>query len=328
MMRPWLWLPAQFAHDISPIYLKMRGSLIGPRIFSYQPRTWRGLEFKNPIGIAGGVDKTGASVQGWWSLGAGFVEVGTVTPRPQAANPGQIIDRQVEQFALWNKMGFPNGGMAELKQTLKNIARPYATPLFVNIGKNRDTQNEDAVQDYAVLLNELHDVADVFVINISSPNTKGLRDLQSASALRTLLSQALSAQKQSPKRPVLVKLSPDLSEAELRETIDISSECGIDGWILTNTTLSRSAELKFPSEGGVSGKPLTEISRKALATAVNHLGNSKGDRIIVSVGGILSSDEMKQRLDMGADLLQVYSGLIFNGPGFIAKSVKQLQLAL
>lgn len=306
----------------------MRGSLIGPRIFSYHPKTWRGLEFKNPIGIAGGVDKTGNSVQGWWSLGAGFVEVGTVTPKQQTANPGQIIDRQIEEFALWNKMGFPNGGMVELKRTLKTIPRPYATPLFVNIGKNRDTRNEDAVQDYAVLLNELHDVADVFVINISSPNTKGLRDLQSASALKTLLSHAMSSQKQSPKRPVLVKLSPDLSEAELKETLDISAECGIDGWILTNTTLSRTPQLKFSNEGGVSGKPLTELSRKALQTTVNHLGNSKGDRIIVSVGGILSVDEMKRRLDLGADLLQVYSGLIFNGPGFISKSIKQLQLAL
>lgn len=326
-MRPWLWLPAQLAHDLSPIYLKMRGSLIGPRIFSLRPRTWRNLEFKNPIGIAGGVDKSGACVPGWWSLGAGFVEVGTVTPRAQLANSGKIIGRDLDTQALWNKMGFPNNGMQNLMSSLEKI-KPYATPVFVNIGKNRDTANENAVNDYVTLVNGLNEVADAFVVNISSPNTKGLRDLQASEQLRSLLVPVIQASR-NYSRPVLLKLSPDLSESDLKQTLDTSLECGIDGWILTNTTLSRSPHSKFPAtEGGVSGAPLKQLSRSALQTAVNHIGNSKGDRLIVSVGGILSSEEVKIRLDLGADLVQIYSGLIFNGPGFIQSCVKELRLAL
>ncbi len=326
-MKPWLWLPAQFAHDLSPIYLKMRGSFIGPRIFSFKPRTWRGLEFKNPVGIAGGVDKSGNCVQGWWSLGAGFIEVGTVTPLPQAANPGKIIDRDLLSSALWNKMGFPNGGMNRLRQQLLSLKKPHATPIFINIGKNRDTPNEQAVTDYTSLINELHTVADVFVVNISSPNTKGLRDLQAADTLRALLADVTKTSARY-KKPVLLKLSPDLSEEQLRHTLDVSLECNIDGWILTNTTLTRINGSKFPIEGGVSGAPLTELSRTCLKTAVTHLGTRKGDRLLVSVGGILSADEIKSRLEMGADLVQVYSGLIFNGPGFIQKAVAELRLAL
>ncbi len=305
----------------------MRGSLIGPRIFSIKSRTWRGLEFKNPIGIAGGVDKNGNCVQGWWSLGAGFIEVGTVTPRGQAANPGKIIDRDLSTSALWNKMGFPNGGSQSLKQCLKAISRPYATPIFVNIGKNRDTPNENAVNDYTTLISELHEVADAFVVNISSPNTKGLRDLQTADTLRALLADVTKTSARY-KKPVLLKLSPDLGEEQLRHTLDVSIECGVDGWILTNTTLTRATGSKFPAEGGVSGAPLTDLSRACLSTAIDHLGSRKGDRLIVSVGGILSTDEIKSRLEMGADLVQVYSGLIFNGPGFIQKAVTELRLAL
>lgn len=326
-MRPWLWLPAQLAHDLSPIYLQMRGSLIGPRIFSVRPMSWRGLNFQNPIGIAGGVDKSGACIKGWWSLGTGFVEVGTVTPKAQLANPGKIIDRDVPSFALWNKMGFPNAGMASLKKTLASIERPYPTPVFVNIGKNRDTDNESASLDYTTLINGLHTEADVFVVNISSPNTKGLRDLQATDQLRTLLNSVVQTAKNYA-RPILLKLSPDMSESQLRSTLDTSIECGVDGWILTNTTLSRTSNSKFSSEGGVSGAPLTDLSRSALNTTVTHLKNSRGDRLIVSVGGILSSDEIKLRLDLGADLVQVYSGLIFNGPGFIQSCVKELRLAL
>lgn len=301
----------------------MRGNLIGPRIFSFKPLIWRGLDFKNPIGIAGGVDKSGTCVKGWWSYGAGFVEVGTVTLRGQEANPGKIIDRDVPSSSLWNKMGFPNGGMQRLRQQLLSLKKPYATPVFINIGKNRDTPNEQAVTDYTSLINELHTVADVFVVNISSPNTKGLRDLQGTETLRALLAEVIKTAALYNK-PVLLKLSPDLSEEHLKSTLDVSIECNVDGWILTNTTLTRHQGSKFPAEGGVSGAPLTDLSRACLKTAVDHLGIRKGDRLLVSVGGILSSQEIKSRLEMGADLVQVYSGLIFNGPGFIQKAVKDL----
>lgn len=305
----------------------MRGSLIGPRIFSFKPLNWRGLEFKNPVGIAGGVDKTGSCVQGWWSLGAGFIEVGTVTPRSQQANPGKIIDRDLENSALWNKMGFPNGGMNRLRKQLLSLKKPHATPIFVNIGKNRDTANEIAVNDFTTLISKLHDVADIFVVNISSPNTTGLRDLQAAEQLRNLLVPIVRIASQY-KKPVLLKLSPDMPEGPFKETLDVSLECNVDGWILTNTTLARGADSKFPAEGGVSGAPLTDLSRACLKTAVTHLGTRKGDRLIISVGGILSAREIKLRLEMGADLVQVYSGLIFNGPGFIQNAVTELRLAL
>ena len=165
------------------------------------------------------------------------------------------------------------------------------------------------------------------MVNISSPNTKGLRDLQAAETLRALLAEVTKTSAFYNK-PVLLKLSPDLSEEQLRETLDVSIDCKIDGWILTNTTLSRKPGSKFSSEGGVSGAPLTDLSRACLKTTVKHLGARKGDRLIVSVGGILSSDEIKSRLELGADLVQVYSGLIFHGPGFIQKAVTELRLAL
>jgi dihydroorotate dehydrogenase len=284
----------------------------------WQPRDWRGLHFDNPLGVAGGVDKNASAIQAWWAMGAGFVEVGTVTPRPQGPNPGRIIDRDNTAQALWNGMGFPNAGTERVRRRLALLPRPPRTPIFVNIGKNRDTANEHAAKDYAACARMLAGLADAFVINVSSPNTSGLRDLQSERALRNLLDgvRASVRQTSASQTPLLLKLSPDLSDDLCFAAVDASLMCGIDGWVVCNTTSTREPHSRFPKEGGVSGKPLAARSKHLLTNLTRHLGSARSDRLIVSVGGVLSGRDVFERLNLGADLVQVYSALVFEGPGF------------
>ncbi len=324
LFRPWLWLPSQWAHDLAPYTLPLISPFYKVKDKAYRSFQWRGLSFINPLGVAGGVDKSGRSLSAWQNLGAGFLEVGTVTPEPQAPNPGSIMARDLQREALWNKMGFPNPGVEALRKQLNQFSN-RKVPLFINIGKNRWTENGKAFVDYSRCLQSLNELADVFVVNVSSPNTKGLRDLLKAEVLRKfLMPLKASAMKCAPDKPLLLKLSPDMDDSTLRAALQESCEF-VDGWILTNTTESRYPGSPFPAdEGGVSGRPLQEKSLGALRIAAEMKGEHP-EKLLVSVGGIATSQEVQQRLDMGADLVQVYSALVFQGPGFFGQILSQLK---
>ncbi len=321
-MKPWLWLPPKWSHSMAPLLLPLATLFSGQKPVRWKSLRWKNLDFINPLGIAGGVDKEGSSLLHWQQLGAGFLEVGTITPKPQGPNSGLIIDRDPKSFSLWNKMGFPNAGAESTKDHLLKIASKLKVPLLINIGKNRNTDNKDALRDYKAALQILAPCSNTFVINISSPNTSGLRDLQQNNQLKGLLA---GLRQEASQKNLLLKLSPDLSSDQLKDCLDIGLQEKMDGFILTNTTLQRPLALPYPqSEGGVSGEPLKLLSRQSLMTAMSHLGENKKDLLIISAGGILDSEEVMWRLNQGADLIQVYSALIYSGPFFFRNVVKQL----
>lgn len=319
MMKPWLWLPASWSHQLAPAILPVLSFFENQGPAKWKPLTWRNESFQNPLGIAGGVDKAGTQLLHWQKLGAGFLEVGTVTPRPQGPNPGTIMDRDSKSFAVWNKMGFPNPGAEAVKEKLEEIQAELQVPLFINIGKNRDTDNDRAIDDYVSALKTLSPCGNTFVVNISSPNTKGLRDLQGKEYLRGFLSELRQT---APEKNLLLKLSPDMSEDQLKESIDLGAQEKMNGFILTNTTLQRTNELPFPKEGGVSGHPLKNLSRQALQISSQHLGADRKNYLIVSVGGIMDYEEVAWRLANGADLTQVYAALIYHGPLFFRNAAR------
>lgn len=317
MIRPWFWLPARISHALSGCGVKVAAIFTSQAKVSeniqWKPFDWKGLHFKNPLGIAGGLDKNAEYVKDWQKLGAGFIEVGTVTPKPQKGNPGTVIDRSLKQLALWNKLGFPSKGSDFIFHQLRNLDKKV--PVFVNIGKNRDTPLDRAGDDYVFLAGKFRDQADALVVNVSSPNTPGLRTLAQASHLQSWLGQVVKTA--GPGTPVLLKLSPDMSETDFEETISVAVQQGIAGFILTNTTLSRTPDLPFPTEGGVSGLPLKERSLKALERIQTLLGSQRSSLLIISCGGVMTADDVFDRLTRGADLVQTYSALVFNGPGFL-----------
>lgn len=311
----WKYLPASWAHELAPTALHFYS-----QIFGYQnppewnPLTWRGLRFPNRLGIAGGVDKNAESLLEWQSLGVGFLEIGTVTPLPQDPNPGKILDRDWDNRLLWNKMGFPNLGGRETSFNYYKAREEIKVPVFVNIGKNRSTPNEGALQDYLSLVS-MFPYAQGFVINVSSPNTAGLRNLQTREHLEPLCHAITHA---AVPRPVLVKLSPDMSEPQFKDCIEAALAAGIAGFVLTNTTLSRTEGSRFPPEGGVSGRDLEPLSLQALRWARSIIGQRQ-DVLLVSVGGVMSYEQICQRLDLGAHLIQAYSAIVFHGPRFFLK---------
>jgi dihydroorotate dehydrogenase len=309
-----------------------------------------GLKFKNPVGLAAGYDKNATAIRGFAALGFGHVEIGTVTPRPQPGNPPPTVFRLPEDEALINRMGFPSRGsefvQLQLNADLQNGLERYFGFLMpkkkksgrrihkdglivgVNIGKNRDTPNEEAVLDYISLVDNFSSYADYLAINISSPNTAGLRDLQERHALENLLKhihdQRLISEKQHEKKlPLLVKLSPDLSDADLNDAIDVILNAKMDGIIVTNTTLGREGlkSMNQRETGGLSGKPLTAKSEAVLRQTLKQVN---GKIPVVSVGGIMTPDDAKRRLDMGAALVQIYTGMIYHGPGIAQKILKSL----
>ena len=320
-MKPWLLLPPQLAHHLAPLGLQVMAAFRDQPTYTWRPFTWRGLKFNNRLGTAGGVDKDGELIEEWWKFGPGFVEIGTVTPLAQGPNDGKIFDRDIEAGALWNRMGFPGRGAWVARENLRDLPILKPTPIFVNIGRNRVTPNELAVRDYANCISILAGLADVFVVNISSPNTQGLRELLQPANLHKFLGGVLAAKNKStsPYTPVLLKLSPDLDDTELRTIVEISSSLGVDGYIATNTTLARDHGSPFPPEGGVSGRPLAPRSTAVLKVLLETLGKNKGDKLVVSAGGVMTPDDVKMRLDLGADLVQVYSALIYEGPGFFER---------
>jgi len=272
------------------------------------------------MGIAGGVDKDAENILSWQKLGAGFVEVGTVTPQPQSPNPGKIMDRNNKQQALWNKMGFPSKGLNYALEKIKSSLNQCSTPLFANIGKNRNTPNESAHEDYIQCIQKLESYVDAFVINISSPNTSSLRELLEPENLKNFLSPIA----QSTKTPLLLKISPDISDCELEQILNTSLELNVSGWILTNTTTKDHQNYGFPNDGGLSGKPLAKPSIELLKKTIKLLGPQKKERLIISAGGIITANDVQERLKLGADLIQTYSGLVFEGPHFFKNTLKEV----
>ena len=291
-----------------------------------------GITFKNPVGLAAGYDKDAVAIRGLSALGFGHVEVGTVTPRPQPGNPRPRLFRLVEDEAVINRMGFPGRGSAyvaeNLKQITKGKSRRPNTVIGVNLGKNKDTPNEQAVLDYLALLQTFAPYADYLAINISSPNTVGLRQLQGREALEALLKQLdrqRNIEEKALKRriPLLVKLAPDLSEDELDEAVDVILRARMDGIIATNTTLAREGLTSGHrgETGGLSGSPLRARSEAVLCQIVKRVD---GRIPIVSVGGITTPDDANKRFDLGAALVQVYTGLVYQGPGLVKKILSKL----
>lgn len=284
-----------------------------------------GLTFKNPIGLAAGYDKDGVVIRGLAALGFGHIEVGTVTPDPQAGNPRPRVFRLVEDEAVINRMGFPSRGA---KYVSRRLLRPFGARndmiLGVNLGKNKDTPLEDAARDYVELMKVFAPLADYLTINISSPNTIGLRRLQNREMLEKLLSQVnLKRETWNMKLPVLVKISPDLTNDELDDAVGVMLDKGMDGIIATNTTLARDGlRSKWKGEtGGLSGSPLKGRSEAVLSRIVKLVS---GRVPIISVGGIISPDDVKKRLALGASLVQVYTGLVYRGPGLVKNILRNL----
>jgi dihydroorotate dehydrogenase len=288
----------------------------GPRVRAF------GLDFPNPLGMAAGYDKDGLGWRGLACLGFGHIEVGTVTPRPQPGNPQPRLFRLVEDHAVINRMGFNNHGAAFLARKLSG-PRPKDLVLGVNIGKNKATPLEEAAQDYLSLLRTFAPLADYLAVNVSSPNTPGLRSLQTRAALEGLLMPLAEERKTLAASlgkaiPVLVKLAPDLSENELDGALDAILASGMDGVIINNTTLSRPPlhSVHVGEQGGLSGAPMTALSFAMSQRVARKLD---GRLPIVASGGVMCAADARSRLDAGACLVQVYTGLIYEGPGLVKR---------
>lgn len=288
-----------------------------------------GLTFKNPVGLAAGYDKDAVAIRGLATLGFGHVEAGTVTPRPQAGNPKPRVFRLVEDEGVINRMGFPGRGTEYVARQLSKLTtRPRSVVLGLNLGKNKDTPLENAADDYLMLMRRFVGLADYLAINISSPNTAGLRYLQGREMLESLLS-AIAKERETialgrgGRTPILVKLAPDLSEAELDDAVGVILDQGMDGIIATNTTLGRDGLRSSSREetGGLSGRPLTLLSDQVLAKVVKRIG---GKLPVIGVGGIMCPDDAKRKLDLGATLVQVYSGMVYAGPGLVKDIVTKI----
>jgi dihydroorotate dehydrogenase len=300
-----------------------------------------GLTFKNPVGLAAGYDKDALAVRALGALGFGHLEIGTVTPLAQPGNPRPRVFRLREDEAVINRMGFPSRGSAYVRKRLSYTPRispvEYALGrrpqrsdviLGINLGKNKETPNEQAVLDYLALVQDFASPADYLTINVSSPNTAGLRQLQGREALEKLLTQLHAQRKLEETRlekrlPLLVKLAPDLTDPELDDALDVILRTGMDGVIATNTTLARDGlrSALAGETGGLSGRPLTVKSEALLAKVIRGVD---GRVPVVSAGGIMSPEDAKRRLDMGAALVQVYTGLVYRGPRLVRQIVKSL----
>ncbi len=287
------------------------------------PLSCLGLDFANPVGLAAGLDKNADYIDGLANLGFGFIEVGTVTPLAQSGNDLPRLFRLPAHNAIINRMGFNNKGVDYLVDRVRN--RRYQGVLGINIGKNKQTPNERAVDDYIHCLRKIHPYADYITVNISSPNTPGLRELQFGDARRQLLEslkqeQLDLAEKNRRKVPLLVKIAPDMTALEVSEFADDIEACGIDGVIATNTTsaseprLDLQQSLHHDEAGGLSGAPLTDLAQQA----IERLGTRFAGKLpLIAAGGIMSAEDADSRFEHGANLVQLYSGFIYRGPALI-----------
>jgi dihydroorotate dehydrogenase len=292
-----------------------------------KPVTAMGITFPNPVGLAAGLDKNAAHVDGLASFGFGFIEVGTVTPRPQPGNPKPRMFRLPEHEALINRLGFNNGGLDAMLANLAHVK--WKGVLGINIGKNFDTPNERAHEDYVSCLQKVYAHAHYITVNISSPNTKNLRDLQSEEALRTLMKAVKREQKVQTNKlgryvPIAVKIAPDLSDEAVTATARALVDLKADAIIATNTTISRESvqgHCYAGEAGGLSGLPVRARSDAVLALVVKAVD---GAVPVIGVGGIMDAASAKRKLELGATLVQIYTGLIYKGPALVASIVKAL----
>ncbi len=290
-------------------------------------KTIAGLTFKNPVGLAAGFDKDGKYMDAMALLGFSHIEIGTVTPRPQPGNPTPRLFRLIKSRGLINRMGFNNDGIEALASRLEKN-KPSGIIIGVNIGKNKDTPNEEAVNDYLICFNRLYHLADYFTVNVSSPNTPGLRALQDKEPLTQLLS-ALQ-QQNTLHKPVFLKIAPDLTTQQLDEIVEIIFATNLTGVIATNTTITRDdlkeslSEIETMGAGGLSGSPELNMS----VSVVKYLAEKSQKKFtIIGVGGIEDYRSAKMHLDAGADLIQVYTGLIYTGPNLVKKILQGMKKA-
>lgn len=292
-------------------------------------RTIFGITFPNPVGLAAGFDKNGRYIHEMAALGFGFTEIGTVTPLPQEGNPKPRLFRLPADHGLINRMGFNNEGVAAMTNRLKALGTNRPLIIGGNIGKNKVTPNEDAASDYAVCFEALYPYVDYFVVNVSSPNTPGLRELQEKAPLMQLLAhlQQLNQQKALPK-PLLLKIAPDLTDTQLDDIIEIAAATSLAGVIATNTTINRAglqtpaAEIDAIGQGGLSGAPL----RRRATEVIRYLHQkSAGKLVIIGVGGIETPGDAIEKLEAGASLVQIYTGMVYSGPGLVRGILQALK---
>jgi dihydroorotate dehydrogenase len=292
------------------------------------PTTAFGIRFPNPVGLAAGLDKNADHLDALGALGFGFVEVGTTTPRPQPGNDKPRMFRLPRHEAVINRLGFNNDGVDALVRNVRQSS--YRGVLGINIGKNKDTPNDKAVEDYLFCLERVYALASYITVNISSPNTQGLRDLQEEATLRRFIETLREAQERlgsqaGARKPMLLKIAPDLSETELDAIAEVLLAAGVDGVICTNTTIDHSSVASDPhgnETGGLSGKPLFARSTAVLRGMRKRVGDRIG---IIGVGGILDGSDAAEKIDAGASLIQLYSGMVYRGPALIAECVDEIR---
>ena len=322
----------EIAHHLTFFLLKIPGisifaSLLFQKKHAKLKRNVFGLEFKNPVGLAAGLDKDAIAFNQFGDLGFGFIEIGTVTPKAQPGNDQPRLFRLPENEALINRMGFNNNGVIAAANNLKK-RKDKTLIIGGNIGKNKNTPIIDAVNDYIICFNELFDVVDYFVVNVSSPNTPNLRELQEKEPLQLLLNtlQTLNNKKKKPK-PILLKIAPDLTNSQLDDIIDIIKKTKLAGVVASNTTTTRegltysSKQIEAIGMGGLSGLPLKNKSTEVIKYLKQ---NSNNEFNIIGVGGIHSAADAIEKLNAGADLIQIYTGFIYHGPKLIKEINKEL----
>lgn len=332
ILRPALFaLSPETSHDLSLESLGAAHRLGLSRFFGKMPASdpvslW-GLEFANPVGLAAGLDKNGDYLDALGALGFGFVEVGTVTPRPQSGNEKPRLFRLPDSQAIINRMGFNNKGVDHLVERVKRSR--YDGVVGINIGKNKTTAEDDALEDYLYCLDRVYPWAGYVVVNLSSPNTPGLRNLQFGDALKNLLDGLQQRQQQLAAqhgyKPILIKIAPDLDEAEIDAIAAVFNEHEVDGVVATNTTISREAvsgERHAEEAGGLSGQPLFQSSTDTLRSFRRYL---KPSIQLIGVGGICYGDDVKAKQEAGASLVQIYSGFIYRGPKLIGECIEAWQ---
>ncbi|HET7932436.1 MAG TPA: quinone-dependent dihydroorotate dehydrogenase [Rhodanobacteraceae bacterium] len=333
-LRPLLFsLEAEAAHHVTlyALGVAQRSHLL--RLVAHPPpaplpvRAF-GVDFPNPVGLAAGLDKNGEYLDALGALGFGFIEIGTVTPRPQPGNPKPRLFRLPEHEAIINRMGFNNAGVDALVRNVEQAS--WRGVLGINIGKNKDTPNERAADDYLACLERVYPLATYVTVNVSSPNTPGLRDLQQGDSLQRLIGALMEARERlatqhGARKPLLLKIAPDLDESGMDAVAAALAGSGIDGLICSNTTIDRSAvadSLYAGEAGGLSGKPLFERSTAVLRAMAQRLD---GKLPLVGVGGVLSGSDAADKISAGASLVQIYTGMIYRGPWLITECVEEIR---
>jgi len=310
-------------------FRKIIASVFKPQTKELEFEIWN-LEFGNRIGLGAGFDKNANYLRELEALGFGFVEIGTVTPLPQEGNPKPRLFRLPKDKALINRMGFNNDGMKTIASRLQNFKNQNPDSRIIvggNIGKNKATPNEEAWKDYEICFKELFNYVDYFVVNVSSPNTPGLRELQEKESLRKILSNLQVHNKlQSKPKPLLLKIAPDLTQEQIDDVIDLAMEINLDGLVATNTTisreeLSRESGVGSKESGGLSGKPLQKRSTEIVKYIHQ---KTKGQLPVIASGGVFTADDAKEKMDAGASLVQVWTGFIYEGPAIVKKICKNL----